>query len=176
MQRTVAVLTVLLVSVATPVTAGAASADQSTYAGSHTTFETRSNAVVDYRVNGAQAFESVRVQTRSDVDSSLGLGGSADLAAVARKAGAALSLDSSTAAGASVTADSGATIEAHDNSHGTLVVAAEERSQYVALNVSGGADVSRESDQRVVFTTESGSEATAMSSARGTSASPKAGT
>ena len=161
MKRTVAILAMLLVSAIVPVTALAGTADQQAYAGSHVEFDTKSNAVVDYTVNGEQTVESMRVQSQSDAESSVGLDGSADLDAAADIVGAALSLQAETDASASLTTESGASIEAHDNGRGSLVVTAEESSQYVALNVSDD-DTEQVSDQRVVYETEDGAAATAL--------------
>lgn len=161
MKRTVAILAMLLVSAIAPVTALAGTADQQAYAGSHVEFDTKSNAVVDYTVDGKQTVESMRVQSQSDAGSSVGLDGSADLDAAADIVGAALSLQAETDASASLTTESGASIEAHDNGRGSLVVTADESSQYVALNVSDD-DTEQVSDQRVVYETEDGATATAL--------------
>ncbi|WP_436927582.1 hypothetical protein [Halosimplex amylolyticum] len=160
MKRTVAILAMLVVSAIAPVTALAGTADQQAYAGSHVAFDTGSTAVVDYRVDGKQTVDSVRVQSQSEAESSIGLGGSADLDAAAGIVGAALSVDAETDAGASLTTESGASIEAHDNGHGSLVVAADDAAQYVALNVSG--DAEQTGEKRVVYETDGGATATAM--------------
>ncbi|WP_415380435.1 hypothetical protein [Halosimplex sp. TS25] len=160
MKRTVAMLAMLVVSAIAPVTALAGTADQQAYAGSHVAFDAGSNAVVDYRVDGEQTIDSVRVQSQSAADSSLGLGGSVDLDAAANIVGAALSIDARTDASASIATESGASIEAHDNGHGSLVVAADDSAQYVALNVSG--DAERADEKRVVYETDGGAKATAM--------------
>lgn len=164
MKRTAAVLTltVLLVSASIPVSTAAGSAQQNAYAGSHVAFETTSNAVVDYEVDGEQTIESVRVQSQSETESNLGIGASVDVVTSADIAGAALSLGAQTDAKAAMTTESGARIEGHDNTHGTLLVTAEEESQYVAVNLSESSEARQVSDDRVVFTTENGTEATAM--------------
>jgi len=161
MKRTVAILAMLVVSAIAPVTALAGTSDQRAYAGSHVAFDTESTAVVDYTVDGKQTVDSLRVQSQSAADSSLGLGASAGLDAVADIVGAAVSLDAQADAGATLTTESGATVEAHDNGHGSLVVVAEESAQYVALNVSDD-DADQVSEKRAVFETDSGATATAM--------------
>ncbi|WP_123537851.1 hypothetical protein [Halosimplex salinum] len=161
MKRTVAILAMLVVSAIAPVTALAGTADRQAYAGNHVAFDTQSTAVVDYRVDGEQTVDSVRVQSQSEAESAVGLDGSAGLDAVAGMVGAAVSLDAETDASASLTTDSGASVEAHDNGHGSLVVAADESAQYVALNVSDD-DAERVDDGRVVFETEGDATATAM--------------
>ncbi len=42
----------------------------------HVAFDTQSNAVIDYRVDGEQSVESVRVEPQFEADSALGLDGS----------------------------------------------------------------------------------------------------
>jgi len=162
MKRIAAILTVLLVSAVAPVSAAAGSADQQAYAQTHVSFDTQSNAVVDYTVGGTETIDAVRVQSQSSAESSLGASGSADLEAVTALVGAALSVDTTADAHASMTTDSGATIEAHDNGHGSLVVTADEQPQYVALNLSGDASAEQASQERVVFTAEDGTTSTAM--------------
>lgn len=152
----------VLVSAVAPVSAAAGSAEQRTYSGTHVAFDAGSNAVVDYTVDGTETVDAVRVQSQSSAESSLGLSGSGDLAAVTDIAGAALSVETTTDAHASMKTDSGATVEAHDNGHGSLVVATEGQSQYVALNLSGDASAERKSEKRVVFTAGDGTKSTAM--------------
>ena len=154
----------VLVSVTAPVSAAAATGatQQEAYSQTHVSFATQTNAVVDYTVGGTETVDAVRVQSQSNAESDLGLSGSFDLASVASMAGAAVSLDATTDAHASMTTDSGASIDAHDNGHGSLVVTAEEQSQYVALNLSSDASADQRSDERVVFTAADGTKSTAM--------------
>ncbi|MFB6188346.1 MAG: hypothetical protein ABEI57_00535 [Halapricum sp.] len=131
------------------------------YSGSHVTFGTNDSALVDYAVGGDTVASSVKVQSESQVESNLGLGMNADLESMTSFSGAGLSMQSSAQASASITADSGATIEAHDYSHGTLVVNADQ-SQYVALGLNSSSDAQAESDQRVLVTTDDGTKAAVM--------------
>ena len=162
MKRTVAILAMLVVSAVAPATALAGAADQQAYSGSHVAFDTGSSAVVDYTVDGEQTIESVRVQSQSTAESNLGLGASAGLEAVTAIAGSAVTLDSRAAANASLRTESGASMRAHDNGHGSLVVTADDAAQYVALNVSADSEADQASDQRVVYETDSGATAAAM--------------
>jgi PGF-CTERM protein len=158
------VLSVLLVTAAfgpaaTAASAGAAtSSQQQAYAGTHVSFDTTSNAVVDYAVDGETVMESVRVQSKSEAQSrgdvSVGVG----LSAVTDLSGAAVSLDSKTETRAEVTAESGAELHAHDNARGVLVVRAGESGQYVTANLSSSAQAESEGNNRVVVTREDGTQ------------------
>jgi len=141
---------------------GAATAQQQTeaYAGTHVEFETTSNAIVDYSVNGQTVLQSVTVQSQSNAESQGNVRTGVGLSAVTKITGAALSLDSKTEVNATVTAESGVTMEAHDNSRGVLVVRSSGDSQYVTVNVSSSSQAESESDQRVVVTSEDGSKGT----------------
>jgi PGF-CTERM protein len=161
--RTVLVVSLLVASGALPTGTAAATTQQSeAYAGTHIEFETTSEAIANYSVNGNTVFESMKVQSQSGAESRGDVQAGVGLSAVTSITGAALSLESQTEAEASatVTAESGATMEAHDNSRGILVVRSDGESQYVTVNVSGSAETESESDQRVVVTNENGAEGT----------------
>ena len=159
--RTVLVVSLLVASGALPTGTAAATTQQSeAYAGTHIEFETTSEAIANYSVNGNTVFESMKVQSQSGAESRGDVQAGVGLSAVTSITGAALSLESQTEASATVTAESGATMEAHDNSRGILVVRSDGESQYVTVNVSGSAETESESDQRVVVTNENGAEGT----------------
>ena len=159
--RTVLVVSLLIASGALPTGTAAATTQQSeAYAGTHIEFETTSEAIANYSVNGNTVFESMKVQSQSGAESRGDVQAGVGLSAVTSITGAALSLESQTEASATVTAESGATMEAHDNSRGILVVRSDGESQYVTVNVSGSAETESESDQRVVVTNENGAEGT----------------
>lgn len=161
MKRFALVATVLLVAAAlAPATAGAQQA--SAYSGTHVEFTAESNAVTDYTVDGKTYFESVKVQSESNAESSGGIGLDAGLSAVTSLSGSALTLDSQTTASASVTAESGATMTAHDNEHGIVVVESGDEAQYVQANVSSDSEATAESDSKVVVTRGDGSQAAVM--------------
>jgi PGF-CTERM protein len=154
------VLTVLLVVAAVGPAAVAASSQGQAYAGTHVSFDTTNNAVVDYTVDGETMFESARIQSQSDVQSQGSADVDANVSGVIDFAGAALSVGAESETSATVTADSGAEMRAHDNDRGILVVTAGEESQYVGVNLSGSAEAESESDSRVVVTTDDGNKGT----------------
>jgi len=159
-MRITALLCVVVVLGASVAPAAAASTQSSTYAGTNVSFETNSNAVVDYAVGGTTMAQSIRVQSQSDAESGGLLGGGAGLSAVTHLDGSGLSLDSKTQTKASVKTDSGATLSAHDDGRGVLVVDAGGQSQYVTANVSSSGSAKAEGDGRVVVTADDGTEGT----------------
>jgi PGF-CTERM protein len=151
----------LVGSIAFPIGAVSASshdADASAYAGTHVEFNTTSSALTDYSVDGETVVESMSVQSESQADITAGI--SLDL--VTQLSGSAVSVGSTSQANASasVTAESGATLMAHDSERGILVINSSDETQYVAANVSGNAETEVESDSRVVVTTENDAKAT----------------
>jgi PGF-CTERM protein len=152
------VVVLLVASSAIPVGTAAATQQSEAYAGTHVEFETTSDAVVDYSVNNTTVFESVKVQSQSSAESQGNVQAGVGLSAVTGITGEALSVESQTEVSATVTAESGATMEAHDNSHGILVVKSGGESQYVTVNVSSSSQAESENDQRVVVTTEDGTK------------------
>ncbi len=153
----IAITVALVLAGALPATGAAMGAQQSEgYAGAHVSFETASDAVVDYGVGGETVLESVAVDSRSSVESDGSIGVDAGLSAASDIAGAALSLSARTETSATVTADSGAELTAHDNPRGILVVSAGNESQYVTANLSSGAEASAEGDERVVVNRDDG--------------------
>jgi len=154
-------LTALLVLAAIAPATMAASSQQRAYAGSNVSFDTTSTTVVDYAVDGETMMESVRVQSGSTVESGLDVGVGADVAAVTDFAGAGLSMSAESETSATITAESGAEMRAHDSTHGILVVdSGGEDSQYVGVNLSSSTEAESESDSRVVVTTDDGAKGT----------------
>ncbi|WP_233560688.1 PGF-CTERM sorting domain-containing protein [Halobellus sp. Atlit-38R] len=139
-------------------TVGAATSSQKAYAGTNVSFDTTSNAVVDYAVDGETVMQSVKVQSQSETESSGSLSADVELSAASDIAGAAVSLDAKSETSASMSTDSGATLRAHDNERGVLTVRAGDDSQYVAVNLSSSAEAASQSSERVVVTTEDGTE------------------
>ena len=165
MQRLSAALTVLLLAGASvaPVGTAATSTQQGeAYAGTYVEFETTGDAVVDYTVDGDTVLQSVEVQSKSEAESRGDVGVGVDLGAVTEVTASALSVESRSEVSATVTADSGATMTAHDNSNGILVVRSDGESQYVTVGVDSSAEAERESDSRVVVTTDDGTEGVFM--------------
>jgi len=153
------VLAVLVVAtVFTPVATAATASQERAYAGSHIAFETTGNAVADYSVNDATVFQSVKVQSKSNVESGTGLDLGGNLTAVTGFVGAAVSVDATTETSATVTTESGAELTAHDNANGILVVRSGENGQVVAVNVSASSEAETTSEGRVVVTAEDGTK------------------
>lgn len=157
-RRVVAVLAVVLLAAVAPATAAGTAQNGSAYAGSHVTFDTAGDALVNYSVDGTTRMDSVRVQSQSETDSSLSVGASASASAITDIAGAALSMKSSAKASATVESESGATLQAHDNGHGSLVVSANESAQYVEVGFSGDVSADQTADNHLVVTTDDGSK------------------
>ena len=131
------------------------------YSGTHVSFATGESAIVGYAVGGDTVASAVEVQSASQVESNLGIGVGGDLGAVTDFAGAALSMDATAQASASVRAESGATITASDHRHGTLLVDAED-DQYVSLGLNASSEAETTGDGRVLVTTDSGTTAAVM--------------
>ncbi|QIO24174.1 PGF-CTERM sorting domain-containing protein [Haloarcula sp. JP-L23] len=149
----------LIVSSTVPIGAAAATTQQGeAYVGTHVEFETASDAIVDYTVNGETMLQSVQVQSQSTAESRGDVRAGVGLSAVTELTGAALSLDSQTEVSATITAESGATMHAHDNSKGILVVRSGGESQYVTVNVSSSSQAENEGEKRVIVTTEDGTK------------------
>jgi len=159
MKRLAIALIVLVVSAtAAPTAAGQSSGEA--YAGTHVSFDTADGAVVDYAVDGEPMLESVRVQSRSDVESGALADVGASLSAVTRIEGAALGLEAESETEARIEAENGATLTAHDNDRGVLVVASGDQSDYAVANLSAGANAAAESDSQVEVTTANGTNGT----------------
>jgi len=139
-------------------------ANGSAFAGTHVSFGTSSDAVLDYAVGGATVTKSISVQSKGAAEDGSGSRGGvgvdvgADLAAVTRVPAAAVSMGAKTDVSATVSSDSGAELHAHDTPHGTLVVTTGGESQYVTANLSSSAEAETAGDGRVVVETDAGTE------------------
>ncbi|MEF8915146.1 hypothetical protein [Natronomonas sp.] len=147
-------MTVSMVSMAAAPAAATQQADGEAYSGANIEFQTTGNAVADYAVDGDVIVENVTVQSASEADSGVdaGLESTTDIDA------AGLEIDSQARASATISSESGAEMEAHDNQRGVMQVRADGESQVVNVNVSGEAE--SESDERVVVTKDDGSQGT----------------
>jgi hypothetical protein len=160
MNRITAVaLAVLVATAALPATAvgaGASAAspsqqsDSSAYAGTHVAFDTASNAVTDYRVDGETVFENVSVASQSEYDSRTGLGATVGLDAVANLSGIGLEIAAQSNTRAEIATDGSASMAAHDSQRGILTVDAGDEAQYVEAALAANATAEAESDDRVV--------------------------
>lgn len=172
-RTTTTLLAVLLVvSAAVPIATATVSRDRSAaatggpslsasgsgYAGSHVSFDVSEAAILDYQVDDVRVFEKVSVQSQSQARSELGLALGADLAAVTDFNGTALGTSGQADTSVRFTADSGGSVRAHDNSHGSLVVAAESGAQYVGLDIGADANAQSTGDGTVIVQNEGGSE------------------
>ncbi|MGQ3411134.1 hypothetical protein ACT4ML_02580 [Natrinema sp. LN54] len=140
---------------ATPTTtaAGSSTTTQSdAYAGANVEFDVQGDAIANYSVDGERTFSSVAVQSQSEADAGAGLDASTGLEAVTDLNGAELSLATETQASAEIQADSGATLSAHDNQHGTLVVESGDEAQYVEADLGASAEAREDGDRVVVET------------------------
>ncbi|WP_265108618.1 hypothetical protein [Halosolutus halophilus] len=117
------------------------------YAGAHVAFDVEDDAITNYEVGGDEAFSSIAVQSQSEVDATAGVGADVALETMTDLVGAGLALETRTSAGAEVQAESGATLSAHDNERGTLVVESGGESQYVQAELGANADASDEGDR-----------------------------
>jgi PGF-CTERM protein len=130
------------------------------YAGTHVSLNASERAVADYAVHGETMLDSVAVESQSSVEDGGLVDVGASVSAVTQIEGAGVALDATTETEARIEADNGATVTAHDNGHGILVVESGDQSDYVVANLSAGASASAESDSQVEVTTENGTEGT----------------
>ncbi|WP_178915863.1 hypothetical protein [Natronomonas gomsonensis] len=138
----------------------AATQEGEAYSGSHVEFQTQNSAVAGYAVNDAIIVENVSVQSSEEARSQAGLGADAGLSTATEFSGAGLQLASQTSLSATVSVESGAEMQAHDNSRGIFQVRANDGAQMVHANLSSDAEAESESDERVVVTKEDGSQGT----------------
>ncbi|QLG49075.1 hypothetical protein [Natrinema halophilum] len=126
------------------------SSDASAYAGTHVEFDTTSDAIVDYRVNGEQVFENVTVASQSDHHSKTGLGANTGIDAVVNLSGLGLELGATTETRAEVQTEGSASLTAHDSERGILTVDAGDEAQYVEVDLVGSGSAEAKSEDRVV--------------------------
>lgn len=156
--KTLAIAALLVLASTAPAAVAATTAETraETYSGDHVSFETTDNAVVDYQVDGTTVVEDVKVESASSANADARGG----LVGVVSLAGAGISLDTRVNTQATLTTDSGAQLEAHDNENGVLVVASGDSAQVVHANVSAASEAEAESDNRVVVRNDDGTEGT----------------
>lgn len=152
----------------TPRTSGNASR---TYAGTYVSFDVDERAVTDYAVRGEEMFDSVRVASEQSVARGDRVGLGDGLAAVTEVEGAGLDRSATTRTEVTVAAETGATLAAHDNPRGLLVVAGSDesyqsnqsnQSNYVVADLAAGANATADGDSQVEVTTENGTEGTLL--------------
>ncbi|WP_135829735.1 hypothetical protein [Halorussus halobius] len=164
MQRLATDLLVLLLVASVAPAASAAGAPDRTgvhsYAGTHVSFDVDDRAVTDYAVDGETILDSLRVASRERVEESDPVDANASLSAATHVDGAGLNLTATTGTEARIAAETGATLAAHDNRHGVLVVASGEGTDYAVADLPPGASAAADGDAAVAVTTENGTEAT----------------
>lgn len=164
--KALAATLLLVVSAVGPATAAAVGATQQgeAYSGTYVSFQSNADAIADYSVNGETVVDSVAVQSTSKAQSSGGIAVDADLKSVTNFQAAGLSVQSSFEGSASTTttmrSESGATIAAHDNDRGIMVVTASDGSQYVRANLSSGSSAQAAGENRVVVSNDDGTKGT----------------
>lgn len=131
---------------------GSSAASGEAYTGTHVAFETTGSAVTNYTVDDTTVLSSVQVKSASkaESDGDVSVGGS--LSAVTDLAVQGLSLSSQSKASATVSTEGSASMKAHDNTHGILVVSSGDGENYVVANVSGDGSASAESSSVVTVT------------------------
>ncbi len=153
----------VVASVATPA-AAAVTADrtetQEAYAGTHVSYDVQDDAVVDYTVDNETMVESMRVESQSNYESRADVSGEFDLETVVELDGLGLEMGASSTTQATVQTEGSASIVAHDNEDGTLVVHGGENGQFVEAQVSSDAEAAAASDDRVVVETGNGTTGT----------------
>ncbi|GAA0293690.1 hypothetical protein [Halarchaeum salinum] len=166
-RQTIAVVAVALLLVAgvVPASTAAASSSSNAYTGTHVSFDVQGSTVTDYTVEDATVVQSIGVQSTSQAESDsggglLGAGGGLDLSATVNVDLAGLSLSTTTQTSATVQAESGATLTAHDENNGILVVEPGDESQVVVANLSTNAEASASGENQVEVTTADGTRAT----------------
>ena len=122
------------------------------YAETHVSFETSENAVVDYTVDGQTVVDRVELQSQSEARGGADASARTDFEA----AGVSVASSATSSTRATVEAESGARMTAHDNERGVLVVEAGGEPQYVRANVSSQAEARQEGESRVVVHREDG--------------------
>ncbi|SFK99392.1 hypothetical protein SAMN04487950_1809 [Halogranum rubrum] len=147
----------LVTSTAAPAVVGAQ--ESTTYDGQHVQFSVDDTALIDYRVDGTTFFERIAVQSKQQAEQSGVVSVGADVSSLGSLAGSGLSLGSTTDVETTVRADSGATLDVHDNTHGIVVFQSEQRTQYLQANLSETTEATYQGDATVLVETESGPQA-----------------
>lgn len=130
------------------------------YTGTHVQFETSSNAISDYAVDGTVLVDNVTVQSASQARSQSGFDFGGEMESTSAFRGAGLGIDSRLAFAVSVQIESGAEMEAYDNQRGVFQIRADSESQLVRATLDSGTEARSESEKRVVVTNEDGSQGT----------------
>lgn len=134
--------------------------EETNYNGSHVSFETTVDALVNHHVEGDSVVTDVAVESTSSAEQRGALGIGLGLAAVTDLDAAAISVDAQSDTQVALTTESGATIQAHDSQRGHLLINADGEGQLISANVTADAEAEQESEKRVVVTKDDGTQGT----------------
>lgn len=144
-----------------PIVGTATTTQQSeAYTGTHVSFETTNSAVVNYTVNGVVLVDAIEVESESEARQRGGFQAGVDISTMTNLRGSEVTTQSQTETRATIRAESGADIEAHDSNRGNLLIRAGGERQLIGVNVSQNAQAEQESDKRVVVTKDDGTQGT----------------
>lgn len=135
----------------------AGGAPEESHAGTHVSFAAEDRAVTDYAVRNETILDSLRVASERAVGDA-----NRSPSNVTHVEGARLTVGATTDAETRVLARNGATVAAHDNRRGVLVVASGEGVDYAVADLPAGANATAESDSQVAVTTRNGTPATLL--------------
>lgn len=133
------------------------------YSGTYVSFDADARAVTDYAVGGETMLQSVKVESKRSVARGGLVDLGAGLSAVTDIEGAGLGVTATTRTEATVAAESGATLTAHDNPRGLVVIAGSNRSNqsnYVVADLPAGTNATADGDSQVEVAAENGTEGT----------------
>lgn len=128
------------------------------HAGTHVAFDTEANAIANYSVNGETVIDSVQVESASAAENRGLIGADVGLETATSVNATPIALETESDTRFTLTADSGAALQAHDSQRGHLVVESSEVGALLTANVSGEAE--QDGDARVVVTHENGTQGT----------------
>lgn len=157
-----ALLCVSLAFAAVPAASTAQTGGEAT-TGTHISFGVADNAVTGYTVGGTEMFSSFRMQSQSSAVEDGLVESGFDVTSLVNINAAGLSVESETTAATTLNVDAGpgAHVTAHDNGHGTFMVAPGQNGQAAIVNVSSNTEVSVDGDTATV-TADNGAEGTFM--------------
>lgn len=125
--------------------------NESDHVGSNVRFNTTSDAIVDYTVDGETLIQNLSVQSRRRARSLGDFGPGVELESVTDVGAAPISLHGATGTHVTITTESDARIRANDNERGILLVRASGTGQYVTATLAGAATTEQVSSSRVVI-------------------------
>ncbi len=130
------------------------------HAGTHIAFDTEGEAIANYSVHGETMLDSVRVESASAAEQRGIIGAGIGLETATRVHAAPIALEAESDTRFRLTADSGATLQAHDSQRGHLVVESSEEGTLLTANLSSQTEAEQDGDARVVVTHANGTQGT----------------